>query len=130
MVISCGTTDSEELVPSTVKSSSLRYLRNFHKLKPDRRAMKPRTITTNMKQVRYMVATSLPRDTIEPRPYLPTVKAIAPQAASGATRMIMPTMWNMPWENDSSTSTMGFPRGPKCAKAIPNKVENSRIGRI
>ncbi|MNG13217.1 hypothetical protein D3C84_968820 [compost metagenome] len=106
------------------------YLRNFHRLKPDRRQMLPRTITTNRKQVRYMVAISLPRDTIEPSPYLPTVKAIAPQAASGATRMTKPTMWNMAWEKASSTSTIGLPRGPRWARAMPNRVENSRICRI
>src|SRR6478752_5187447 len=71
LFISCGTTDSDELVPSTVNSSSLRYLRNFHRLKPDSRAMAPSTITTNRKQVRYMVAISLPSETIEPSPYLP-----------------------------------------------------------
>ncbi|MCY1432027.1 hypothetical protein D9M71_480100 [compost metagenome] len=75
-----------------MNSSSRRYLRNFHKLKPDIRAMLPRMITTNRKQVRYMVAISLPSDAIEPKPYLPTVNAIAPQAANGATRMTKPTM--------------------------------------
>ncbi|MCY1183961.1 hypothetical protein D9M73_246170 [compost metagenome] len=55
---------------------------------------------------------------------------MAPQAASGATRMTMPTMWNMPWENASSTSTIGLPRGPRWERAIPNRVLNSRIGRI
>src|SRR5438093_2636537 len=74
--ISCGTTDSDELVPSTVKISSLMYFRNFHRLKPDSRAIAPSTMTTNSKQVMYIVPISLPSDTIEPRPYLPTVKAI------------------------------------------------------
>ncbi|MNU11909.1 hypothetical protein D3C72_2601320 [compost metagenome] len=32
--IICGSTDSEELVPSTVNNSSLMNLRNFHRLKP------------------------------------------------------------------------------------------------
>src|SRR3954454_14289914 len=71
--ISCGTTDSDELVPSTVNSSSLMYLRNFHRLNPDSRAMLPRTMATNRMQVMYIVPISLPSDTIEPRPYLPTV---------------------------------------------------------
>ncbi|MNV40260.1 hypothetical protein D3C71_1318610 [compost metagenome] len=130
LVINCGTTDSEELVPSTVNSSSFMYLRNFQRLKPDKREMKPRMITTNRKQVMYMVAISLPSETMEPRPYLPTVKAIAPHAANGATRMIMPTMWNMPWEKASSTSTTGLPRGPRWDSAMPKRVEKSRIGRI
>ncbi|MNO03222.1 hypothetical protein D3C81_2238560 [compost metagenome] len=34
LAIICGNTDSEELVPSTVNSSSLMNLRNFHRLKP------------------------------------------------------------------------------------------------
>src|SRR6476659_7118981 len=79
--ISCGTTDSEELVPSTVKISSLMYLRNFHRLKPDRREMIPRTTATKRKHVTYIAAISLPSDTIDPIPYLPTVNAIAPKAA-------------------------------------------------
>src|SRR5690349_9657389 len=88
--INCGTTDSEELVPSTVKISSLMYFRNFHRLKPDIQEMKPSTTATNRKQVTYIVPISLPSDTIEPRPYLPTVNDIAPNAAIGASRMIMP----------------------------------------
>src|SRR6476620_1881414 len=75
--MSCGTTDSEELVPSTVNSSSLMYLRNFHRLKPESREIAPSTSTTNRKQVRYIVPISLPSETMEPSPYLPTVKAIA-----------------------------------------------------
>src|SRR5262245_20108202 len=110
--ISCGTTDSDELVPSTVNSSSLMYFRNFHKLKPETREMKPSTITTNRKQVRYIVPISLPSETIEPRPYLPTVNAIAPNAASGASRMIMPTIENTPCTNESRKSTTGFALGP------------------
>src|SRR6187399_1532151 len=94
--MSCGTTDSEELVPSTVKISSLMYFRNFQRLNPDKYEMKPSTTATNRKQVTYIVAISLPSDTIEPRPYLPTVNAIAPNAAIGANRMIMPTTAKMP----------------------------------
>ena len=88
--INWGTTSSEELVPSTVKISSLMYFRNFQRLNPDKYEMKPSTTATNRKQVTYIVAISLPSDTIEPRPYLPTVNAIAPNAAIGANRMIMP----------------------------------------
>src|SRR5437763_13073863 len=85
--MSCGTTDSDELVPSTVKISSLMYLRNFHRLKPESQEMKPSTTATNRKQVMYIVPISLPSETIEPRPYLPTVNDIAPNAAIGASRM-------------------------------------------
>src|SRR6476659_3787713 len=88
-LISCGTTDSDELVPSTVKISSLMYFRNFHRLKPDIREIKPSTTTTNSTQVTNIVPISLPSDTIEPRPYLPTVNDIAPRAAMGASRMTM-----------------------------------------
>src|SRR5579862_6886853 len=70
--ISCGITDSDELVPSTVTSSSFMYLSSFHRLKPDSLATLPNTITTNSTQVRYMVPISLPSETIEPSPYLPT----------------------------------------------------------
>src|SRR5436190_16011147 len=82
--ISCGTTDSDELVPSTVKISSLMYFRNFHRLKPDNQEMTPRTTATNSKQVMYIVPISLPKATMEPSPYLPTVNDIAPNAAIGA----------------------------------------------
>src|SRR4029453_14651633 len=109
--MSCGTTDSDELVPSTVNSSSLMYLRNFQRLKPDSRAMPPSTITTNRKQVRYMVPINLPSDKTEPSPYLPTVKAIAPNAASGARRMIIPTTENTPWVNESRKTTTGLAGG-------------------
>ncbi|MCY1441918.1 hypothetical protein D9M71_582580 [compost metagenome] len=34
LAIICGSTDSDELVPSTVNSSSLIKRRNFHRLKP------------------------------------------------------------------------------------------------
>src|SRR6185295_1685404 len=68
--ISCGTTDSDELVPRTVKISSLMYFRNFHKLKPDSHEMKPSTTTTKSAQVMYIVPISLPSETIEARPVL------------------------------------------------------------
>src|SRR6476620_7650918 len=77
--ISCGTTDSEELVPSTVKISSLMYLRNFHRLNPDRRAIIPSTSTTNRKHVRYIATMSLPSERFVFTHYLPTEKAIAPK---------------------------------------------------
>src|ERR1700688_4269073 len=76
--IICGMTDSDELVPSTVKISSFMYLRNFHRLKPDSRAMTPSPRKTNRKQVIYMVPISLASAAMEPKPYLPTVKAMAP----------------------------------------------------
>src|SRR6476661_8761203 len=94
--ISCGTTDSDELVPSTVKISSLMYFRNFHRLKPESHEMKPSTTTTNSTHVRYIVPISLPSDTMEPSPYFPTVNDIAPKAAIGASRMIIPTTAKIP----------------------------------
>src|SRR6476469_7877660 len=86
--INCGTTDSDELVPRTVKISSLMYRRNFHRLKPASREMRPSTTTTKRTHVMYIVPISFPSDTIEPSPYLPTVNDIAPNAAIGASRMI------------------------------------------
>src|SRR6516225_2447787 len=71
--IICGTTDSDELVPSTVNSSSRRYFSNFHRLKPEAREIDPSTMTTKKKQVRYIVPISLASDRIDPKPYLPTV---------------------------------------------------------
>src|SRR6185436_9970114 len=112
--ISCGTTDSDELVPRTVKISSLMYFRNFQRLKPDSQEMKPSTTTTKSAQVMYMVPISLPSDTIEARPYLPTVNDIAPKAAIGASRMIMPTTAKIPSMNESSTAMTGFARAPMC----------------
>src|SRR6476620_8941778 len=124
--MSCGTTDSDELVPSTVKISSLMYLRNFHRLKPDTREMMPNTTTTKRKHVRYIAAINLPSDAIDPKPYLPTVKAIAPKAASGARRMIIPTIEKTPCTNESRKSMTGLARGPICDSATPNSVENTR----
>ncbi|MCY1356320.1 hypothetical protein D9M69_427670 [compost metagenome] len=128
--ISCGTTDSDELVPSTVNSSSRMYFRNFHRLKPESLATPPSTITTNRKQVMYIVPISLPSDTTEPSPYLPTVKAIAPNAAIGARRMIMPTTVKMPCVKESRKSTTGLARAPICDSAMPNSVANTRICRM
>ncbi len=128
--MSCGTTDSDELVPSTVKISSRMYLRNFHRLKPASRATPPSTIATNSTHVRYIVAISLPSAAIEPSPYLPTVKAIAPNAAIGASRMIMPTMENTPCVKTSRKSTTGRARVPMRDSAIPNSVAKTRICRM
>src|SRR6202521_5144464 len=128
--MSCGTTDSEELVPNTVKISSLMYLRNFHRLKPERREMMPNTTTTKRKHVKYMAPISLPSDTIDPSPYLPTVNAIAPKAASGASRMIIPTIEKMPWTNEWRKPIRGLAREPMCESAMPKNVENTRICRM
>jgi hypothetical protein len=105
------------------------YFRNFQRLKPDRRAMPPRT-TTNRMQVMYIVPISLPSATIDPRPYFPTVNAIAPNAASGARRMIIPTTENTPCVNESRKSTTGLPRGPMWERATPNIVAKTRICRM
>src|SRR4029079_143696 len=79
--ISCGTTDSDELVPSTVKISSRMYFRNFQRLKPESHETKPSTTATKSAQVTYIVPISLPSETIEASPYFPTVNDIAPNAA-------------------------------------------------
>ncbi len=47
-----GNTDSEEEVPSTIKSSSLMYLMNFQMLKPVSQAIPPSTPKMKMRQVR------------------------------------------------------------------------------
>jgi len=112
-LINWGTTDSDELVPSTVKISSLMYFRNFQRLKPHIRAITPRTTNTKRIHVVYIAAISLPKARIEPKPYLPTVKAIAPNAAIGASRIIMPTIANITCMKSSSTVTKNFTRLPK-----------------
>ena len=78
----------------------------------------------------YIVPISLPSDTIEPRPYLPTVNDIAPNAAIGASRMIIPTTAKMPSMNESSTAITGLARGPMCDSATPNRIANTRICRM
>src|SRR5438067_1468928 len=85
--ITWGITDSEDAVPSTVKISSFRYLSNFHRLNPEMRATRPSTTKTKMTQVAYMLPISLPSERTEPNPYLPTVNAMAPNAAMGARRI-------------------------------------------
>src|SRR4051812_23997769 len=85
--ITCGITDSEEAVPSTVKISSFRYLSSFHRLNPEIRAIMPSTTKTKIMQVAYMLAISLPSERTDPKPYLPTVNAMAPNAAMGARRI-------------------------------------------
>src|SRR6478672_10877716 len=128
--ISCGTTDSDELVPSTVKISSLMYFRNFHRLKPESHEMKPSTTTTNRTHVRYIVPISFPSDTIEARPYLPTVNDIAPKAARGASRMIIPTTAKIPSMKESSTAITGLALEPMCDSATPNRIAKTRICRM
>src|SRR5437763_10511239 len=128
--MSCGTTDSDELVPSTVKISSLMYLRNFHRLKPDSHEIKPSTTTTNRTQVRYIVPISFPSDTMEVSPYLPTVNDIAPKAAMGASRMIIPTTAKIPSMKESSTAITGLALEPMCDSATPKRIANTRICRM
>ncbi|MNL59569.1 hypothetical protein D3C87_1833100 [compost metagenome] len=77
-----------------------------------------------------MAPTSLARDVIDPKPYFPTVNAIAPKAAIGATFITMPTTLNIACENASRTLITGFARRPMWNSAIPNMIENNRICRI
>ncbi len=46
-----GSTDSDDDVPSTISSSSLMYLRNFQRLKPERWAIVPSTPNTKTRHV-------------------------------------------------------------------------------
>ena len=106
------------------------YFRNFHRLNPDSQEMKPSTTTTNRTQVMYIVPISLPSEAIEPRPYLPTVNDIAPNAAIGASRMIMPTMAKTPSMKEPSTAMSGLARAPMCDSATPNRMAKTRICRM
>src|SRR5712692_2966769 len=82
--ISRGRADSDEEVPSTMRISSPMYLRNFSMLKPTDAAIDPSTMKMKNRHVAYTPIISLPRETSEPSPYRPTVKAIAPNAPRGA----------------------------------------------
>ena len=73
---------------------------------------------------------SLPSESSEPRPYLPIVKAIAPKAPIGASRMIMPTMAKSTCDDFSIQSKTSVPRPPKRCSAKPNSTENSSTCRI
>src|SRR2546421_670330 len=111
--ITWGITDSEDAVPSTVKVSSFRYLSNFHRLNPEISAIMPSQTKTKIAQVAYMLPTSLPSERPEPQPYLPTVNAMAPNAAMGARRITIPTMANKACKSASRTFTTGFARRPR-----------------
>ena len=63
-------------------------------------------------------------------PYLPIVKAMAPKAPTGATRMIMPTIWKSTCELFSITSKMSVPRPPNLCRAKPKRTEKKSTCRI
>jgi hypothetical protein len=58
------------------------------------------------------------------------VKAIAPNAASGASRITMPTMANNPCWRASRTLSRGSARSRKRVSATPSRMENSNTWRI
>ena len=90
-----GSTDSDDDVPSTISSSSLMYLMNFQTLKPCINAIDPRTMNTNEMLVIYTQAISFASGISVFSPYLPTVKAMAPNAPTGAACMISPITPNI-----------------------------------
>src|SRR4029450_9514219 len=71
LLIMRGNTDSEEDVPSTIKSSSLMYLMNFQMWKPVSHAIPPSTPKMKMRQVTEKAASRLPSGGSVPTPYLP-----------------------------------------------------------
>ena len=83
-----GSTDSLDEVPSTISSSSLMYLMNFQIEKPWTRAMAPSTTKTKKKAGGVEGRHQRAQRSSEPTPYLPIVKAIAPNAPIGATFMM------------------------------------------
>ena len=58
------------------------------------------------------------------------VKAIAPKAPIGASRMMMPTMPNSTCDVFSTQSNTSVPRPPNRCSAKPNITENSSTCRI
>ncbi len=76
------------------------------------------------------VPTSLSSGSSEPRPYLPIVNAIAPNAPMGATRVISVTMRKKTAENWLITPSSGAPLGPACDSAVPNSSATSSTCRI
>ena len=94
-------------------------------LKPVARAMAPSTTKTKNKQVMYTPAMSLPSATSDHRPYLPTVNAMAPNAPSGARRMMSATTSKRAADIISMISTRRCTLGPSRSKASPNNTENS-----
>ncbi len=73
---------------------------------------------------------SLSSGTSEPTPYLPMVKAIAPNAPIGASFVMMWTMPNSTRLVPSMKSVTTLPRSPRCASTLPNSSAISRICRI
>ncbi|CNU72017.1 Uncharacterised protein [Salmonella enterica subsp. enterica serovar Bovismorbificans] len=73
---------------------------------------------------------SCPSCTREPTPYLPMVKAIAPNAPIGARRMIILMMPKMTCEKLSITLKMSWPLLPKRCSAKPNNTANSKTCRM
>ena len=53
-----GSADSDEEVPSTIRISSLMYLRNRNMLNPMARAIPPSTTKTKSRHVTYIAAIS------------------------------------------------------------------------
>src|SRR5271169_1659210 len=110
--INVGIAVSEELVASTSRISSLMCNRNFTMLNPALQQMAPSTISTNRIEVTQNVAISFTSGPSDANPYLPMVKAMAPNAPIGANRIRMFTTRNTTWVRDSSSTTIGLARGP------------------
>ena len=58
-------------------------------------------------------------------PYLPTVKAMAPNTPSGASLMIRPMVLNSTCDRSSMRLVTRAPRSPINASAQPKTMENS-----
>ncbi|MCY1178195.1 hypothetical protein D9M73_185350 [compost metagenome] len=63
-------------------------------------------------------------------PYLPTVKAIAPNAPTGAARIRMPTMRNTISATRSIRSSTGSAGSPTSVTAMPNNTATNSVCRI
>ncbi len=94
-------------------------------LKPAAQQIPPSTMSTNRIEVTQNVAISLTNGPRDANPYLPMVKAMAPNAPIGAKRIRMFTTRNTTCVSDSSSATIGFARGPADDKANPNRIETN-----
>src|ERR1043165_4975356 len=123
--MSRGRAGSEEAVPSTMNNSSRRYLRNFQTLMPLNLSSDPSTINTNAAQVPNTHAISQPRDHNDPGPNFARVYVVVPNAASGASRTIIPTIFISAPEIWSSAPTTAWFDSPNPPSAMPKSTENS-----
>jgi hypothetical protein len=83
----------------------------------------------NKTEVMYSMSVSRKSGPKDDRPYLPTVKAIVPNAPMGATRINMATTRKTAAVIASRITSSGLPRGPANESAKPKRREMKRTWR-